>query len=153
MSRLELKIPPVLLVFLLAALMYLVSTATQGAWTDNTAFSLLAAASVAAGVIVTITGVVQFRLARTTVNPVKPSASSSLVTGGIYRITRNPMYLGFLLILVGWAAFLSNPYAAALLPVFVAYMNRFQIIPEERALTGIFGQEFTTYMARVRRWL
>ena len=63
------------------------------------------------------------------------------------------MYVGFLLALIGWAAYLSHALALVLLPVFVAYMNRFQISPEERALSAKFGPEFDTYKQSVRRWL
>jgi protein-S-isoprenylcysteine O-methyltransferase Ste14 len=76
-----------------------------------------------------------------------------LVISGIYSLTRNPMYLGFLLVLVGWATVLSNIFAYLLLPAFIFYMNSFQIGPEERMLTSLFGQEFVTYQSRVRRWL
>jgi len=72
---------------------------------------------------------------------------------GVYRLTRNPMYLGFLLVLLGWAIFLSNALAFLLLPAFIFYMNRFQIEPEEKALTSLFGQQFVAYTSRVRRWL
>ena len=83
----------------------------------------------------------------------RPDSTSSLVVSGIYKYTRNPMYLGFLLVLLGWATFLSNITALALLPVFVVYMNRFQIGPEERALGSLFAQEYKAYHARVRRWI
>jgi protein-S-isoprenylcysteine O-methyltransferase Ste14 len=106
-----------------------------------------------AGGLVALAGVVAFRRHRTTVNPFTPEQSSSLVDGGIYRFSRNPMYLGFLLALVGWWTYLANWVAALLLPVFVAYMNRFQIQPEERALTERFGGEFLAYCKKVRRWL
>ena len=72
---------------------------------------------------------------------------------GIYKHTRNPMYLGFLLLLLGWATFLSNLAPFALLPAFVLYMNYFQIRPEERALDSLFAQEYQAYRARVRRWV
>lgn len=152
MSRLELKIPPVLLVLLFAGLMYLLSAGTGDAWQAGFATRFIALVCALAGVVAATAGVLEFRRARTTVNPVTPSASSSLVTSGIYRISRNPMYLGFLLILTGWALFLANLYAAALVPLFVLYMNRFQIIPEERALLRIFGDQFTAYAAKVGRW-
>ena len=83
----------------------------------------------------------------------KPDASSSLVVSGVYARSRNPMYLGFLLVLVGWAVFLSNVLGFLLLPAFIFYMNRFQIEPEERALRSLFGQAFVTYKSRVRKWL
>lgn len=76
-----------------------------------------------------------------------------MVTSGVYRVSRNPMYLGFLLALAWWVVFLSHLLAFALLPLFMWYMNRFQIVPEERALAAKFGSEFTEYSRAVRRWL
>ena len=78
---------------------------------------------------------------------------ASLVTGGVFALTRNPMYLGVLLVLLAWAIYLTNILTLLFLPGFVWYMDRFQIEPEERALTSLFGPEFTAYAARVRRWL
>lgn len=98
-------------------------------------------------------GVVSFRRAKTTVNPTNPSATSSLVTCGVYRFSRNPMYLGFLFFILGDIAWLANPLVLFGWPAFVLYMNRFQIAPEESALTKRFGAEYTTYAGRVRRWL
>ena len=86
-------------------------------------------------------------------NPLKPDTSSSLVGSGVYKLTRNPMYLGFLMLLLAWAIYLSNAFALLFVPMFLVYMNRFQIEPEERALTSRFGQEFVAYTRRVRRWL
>ena len=83
----------------------------------------------------------------------KPNSTSSLVISGIYRYTRNPMYLGFVLVLLGWAAFLSNLAALALLPAFVLYINRFQIMPEEHVLASLFPHGYPAYRARVRRWI
>jgi len=82
-----------------------------------------------------------------------PQSASALVVSGIYRFTRNPMYVGFLFVLLGWAVWLSNGLSFLFLPAFVLYMNRFQIQPEERALHARFGQEFVAYTSRVRRWL
>ena len=72
---------------------------------------------------------------------------------GVYALTRNPMYLGLLLVLTGWAIFLSNVLGFVFLPAFVLYISRFQIAPEERALTSLFGRDFVAYKSRVRRWL
>ena len=83
----------------------------------------------------------------------KPGETTALVAVGVYKLTRNPMYLGMLLMLIGWAIFLSNVVAFAFLPVFVLYINRFQIEPEERVLALKFGSEFAAYQTRVRRWL
>lgn len=105
------------------------------------------------GVGVAAAGVVSFRLAQTTVNPLKPETASSLVVSGIYRLSRNPMYLGALLVLIGWAVFLANSLAFIVAVTFVLYLNRFQIAPEEKALTTRFGPEFTAYCVKVRRWI
>jgi len=102
---------------------------------------------------VAVAGVLEFRRARTTVNPTTPQAATSMVRSGIYRHTRNPMYLGMLLVLAAWAAWLANPAALAVLPAFFLYMNRFQIEPEERILAGLFAGEFDAYRRSVRRWL
>jgi protein-S-isoprenylcysteine O-methyltransferase Ste14 len=113
----------------------------------------LAAAVVVAGILVEAAGAVSFVRARTTVDPLHPSAVSKLVTGGVYRVTRNPMYLGDLLILVGWAVYLATVPALVLVPLFVAYIDRFQISAEERAMEACFGEAYRAYKGRVRRWL
>lgn len=113
----------------------------------------IGAAVVLIGIALDFLGVLAFYRARTTVNPLKPSATSSIVQSGVYRYTRNPMYLGMLLVLTGYGLYLSHPLAFLLLPVFVAYLTRFQIIPEERILQEKFGQAFTAYASRVRRWI
>ncbi len=105
------------------------------------------------GVAFSVAGVMSFRLARTTINPTRPEKASALVSTGIYRVTRNPMYLGILLVLVAWAVFLSSPWSLLTAVGFVLYMNHFQIAPEERALSELFGKEFGSYKANVRRWL
>jgi len=153
MNALELRIPPVGVVLVAAALMWLAAWAWPSLTWQLPGQRAIAIAALVAGVVVAMQGVMQFRRARTTVNPTTPSASSSLVVAGLYRWTRNPMYLGFLLALGGWAIFLANAVSALLLPLFVLYMNRFQIAPEERALAARFGQQFEDYRRSVRRWL
>jgi protein-S-isoprenylcysteine O-methyltransferase Ste14 len=105
------------------------------------------------GILFLLAGLYEFQKARTSFNPMKPDAASSVVTSGIYRVSRNPMYVGFLLVLTAWTTFLSHPLPFFFLPVFVLYMNRFQILPEERALSAKFGEEYDTYRQSVRRWL
>ena len=153
MPNLELKVPPPVVIFVTAAIMWLVRRAAPALDFVFPAHDLLAILLVAAGFFTGVWGVVTFRRARTTINPTKPELSSSLVTWGVYAITRNPMYLGGLITLTGWAIFLSNALAFLFLPAYVLYINRFQIKPEERALTALFGQEFVAYQARVRRWV
>ena len=83
----------------------------------------------------------------------KPSNTNTLVTDGLYRYTRNPMYLGMLLLLSAYALWLGNPVAVVPLIMFVWYISRFQIMPEELALKKIFGQQFDEYTSSVRRWI
>jgi protein-S-isoprenylcysteine O-methyltransferase Ste14 len=153
MQWLELKIPPPLVWLAFAGAMRCVADAAPRLSFTLSRSSAIALALVALGVAVALAGVIAFRNKRTTVNPLTPSASSSVVSGGVYRLSRNPMYLGFLLALAGWAVYLSNAGAALLLPAFVAYLTQYQIKPEERALLAKFGSEFAQYRSRVRRWL
>ena len=153
MHALELKVPPVAVVLFMAALMWLVARAVPVFEIALPARGFLAVGLAVTGMVASLSGVVSFRRANTTVNPMKPDSSSSLVSSGVYALTRNPMYLGFLLVLAGWAVFLSNVLGLLLLPMFVFYMNRFQIEPEEKALAILFGPAFIAYQSRVRRWL
>jgi protein-S-isoprenylcysteine O-methyltransferase Ste14 len=153
MRGLELKVPPVALVFICAGLMWVADASAPRFGFQFRSQALVAGAFVFVGMIVSMLGVIEFRRAKTTVNPTKPTSSSSLVEGGIYKWTRNPMYLGFLLVLSGWAVWLGNYVGFAVLPAFVTYMNSFQIWPEERALESIFGEEFARYRSQVRRWI
>lgn len=152
MPTLELRIPPLALVLLCAAAMAAIAC-TVPASVDIPGRWAIAGAFVLMGAAVALAGVMAFRRNQTTVNPLTPEQSSTLVAVGIYRFSRNPMYLGFLLALLGWGVYLGNWAAALWLPVFVAYMNRFQIQPEERALTRLFGPQFEDYARSVRRWL
>jgi protein-S-isoprenylcysteine O-methyltransferase Ste14 len=106
-----------------------------------------------AGIVFDVLGLLAFRKSRTTVNPLKPERATALVTSGVYKITRNPMYVGMSLLLLAWAVYLSAllPFAGPV--VFVLYITRFQIQPEERVLLEMFGEEYAAYAARVRRWL
>jgi protein-S-isoprenylcysteine O-methyltransferase Ste14 len=151
--QMQLKVPPVALGVIVAALMWFAASAAPVLDFRIPASLLLSASAALLGAVICLSGVVSFRRAKTTVNPTRPDSTSSLVVSGIYKHTRNPMYLGFLLLLLGWATFLSNLAAFALLPAFVAYMNHFQIRPEERALGSLFAQEYQEYLVRVRRWL
>ena len=154
MQALELKIPPVALLIFFALLMWL-GAANVSALDFQFPFpsTIIAWGLGISGILICALGVSEFQRAKTTVNPTKPQFTSSLVRTGIYRRTRNPMYLGFLLILLGLATAMANVLAFLLLPVFVIYMTQFQIKPEERALTSIFGDDYKAYCANVRRWI
>jgi protein-S-isoprenylcysteine O-methyltransferase Ste14 len=152
-ASLELRIPPRLVALAIGLAMWAASDA-------GPRFNLLqshhwATALVGAliGAAVTFAGAITLRAAKTTLLPMKPRNTSALVTHGIYRLSRNPMYLGLALALVGWAAFLSAAWPLLGPILFVLYVNRFQIRPEERALTDLFGVEYTNYSRQVRRWL
>ena len=150
---LELKVPPPVVAFLSAVLMWLISRALPSWSFVFPARNLFVLTVAIAGAVTAGLGLRSFVRARTTVNPTKPDSSSSLVVSGVYAFTRNPMYLGLLLLLTAWAIFLSNVAVFLLLPVFIYYMNRFQIVPEEEALASLFGRDFVAYKSRVRRWL
>ncbi len=153
----EHKIPPPVIDLAVGLLMWALARAVpaaqlwpQGAWP----FGLGAALGIAlAGGLIALAGTWQFRRAHTTINPLSPAKTSALVTGGVYRITRNPMYLGMLLVLIGWGVWLGNAAAWLALPLSVGLLNTLQIKPEERLLRQRFGDAYARYAARVRRWL
>ncbi|WP_312205756.1 methyltransferase family protein [Pseudomonas kuykendallii] len=154
MGALENRIPPPLVATLFGLLMWLAARQLPGTlqlpieWRIGLAMLVLIA-----GVAICLAGVLSFRHARTTVNPLKPETASALVCSGVYRYTRNPMYLGFATALLAWAIYLAWPPALLGVLGFVLYLNRFQIEPEERALAGLFGSDFEQYCSRVKRWL
>lgn len=153
MGQLELRIPPVLVAGVLGAGMWALDLVTPGI-PINDAERLIAAIAVSVfGLAAALAGVAEFRRAQTTVDPTDPGKSSAVVTSGIYRLTRNPMYLGFLLVVIAWAVYLANPWTLIGPLGFILYMNRFQIAPEERILTARFGATFEQYMRAVRRWI
>ncbi len=152
-SFIELRVPPVAVALFAALLMALLARSATGLhWPTSVRFGG-ALFLFAMGIACAIAGVREFRRASTTVNPLTPAAASAMVRSGIYRHTRNPMYLGMLLVLAGWAVWLASVAAVAVLPAFVLYMNRLQIQPEERALASLFGSDFEDYRRSVRRWL
>jgi protein-S-isoprenylcysteine O-methyltransferase Ste14 len=153
MHALELKIPPPVVTLLVAGGMWRISRAAPLLELPGSIRAAVAGTLFIAGAIIGIAGVVSFRRAKTTVNPMKPESTSSLVNTGIYRYSRNPMYLGILFALVAWSVFLSSAWALTGPVAFVLYINRFQIAPEERVLLTMFGDAYSVYAAKVRRWL
>lgn len=153
MKVLENKIPPPLVGLLVALGMWGLSTVTPIILLTNTVKTMLVIAFISIGIFFDLAGVISFRMAKTTVNPLKPNTASSLVTSGIYQVTRNPMYVGFVAFLLAWASYLGSVWGLALIPLYMLYIQRFQIAPEERALTALFKEEFIQYKAKVRPWL
>ncbi|MDO5087295.1 MAG: isoprenylcysteine carboxylmethyltransferase family protein [Comamonadaceae bacterium] len=151
------RIPPPVIDAAFALLMWGVARAWPAAqlwprgqrpWALGLALGLLLA-----GVALALAGVREFRRARTTLNPLAPARARALVTTGVYRLSRNPMYLGMLLALAGWGVYLGHAAAFAALPLFVLTLNALQIKPEERVMRERFGEAFTRYAARVGRWV
>ena len=150
---LETRIPPPIVAALMGAAMWRLASLLPLLDVPVSVRVAVALAIASVGGLVAMGAGIRFRRANTTIDPLKPQAASSLVTAGIYRYTRNPMYLGLLFLLVAWAVLLSSPFALLGPVAFVTYISRFQIVPEERVLSALFGAEYSAYQSRVRRWL
>jgi protein-S-isoprenylcysteine O-methyltransferase Ste14 len=153
MSKLELRAPPDLVWLVVAAVMWLASATTPGLAVSPALRLVVAAAFIAAGVALIAGARVVLDRTGTTWHPSEPERSTHLVRDGVFRVGRNPTYLGMLLVLVGWAVVLGSPTALALSAIFALWMDRFQIRPEERVLSTLFGQDYRDYASQVRRWL
>jgi protein-S-isoprenylcysteine O-methyltransferase Ste14 len=153
MKSLELAIPPPVVALVTSLLMLAVASLAPVAEPPGLLRSLLALLAGLGGASCAGAGIAAFAAARTTVSPIAPHKATALVTTGVYQLTRNPMYLGLLLGLTGWAVYLGS-WLTLLGPVgFHAYISRFQIAPEERILTELFGSAYADYRRQVRRWL
>ena len=153
MPSLDHKIPPPIVGALVGLAMWLVAGIGPAFAVSPALRYAGAGALVVAGLAFDVLGLLAFHASRTTINPLSPQRASALVMGGVYRVTRNPMYVGMGFLLSGWAAYLSAllPFAGPIL--FVLYITRFQIQPEERVLHQLFGEQYARYTTRVRRWL
>lgn len=153
LTRLELRLPPLLVVALVAAGMWWLARASVSFDAMPLVRGAFALLLLIKGVWMVVAGLIAFRRADTTVNPMTPEASSQVVQHGIYRHTRNPMYLGFLFVLTAWAVWLAAPWALLGPVLYVVWMTRFQIVPEERALAERFGDNYRDYCQGTRRWV
>ena len=136
-----------------AGLMWVIAQVTPVVQIPQQLRLVLAAALAVAGLATAASGVALFAHAHTTIHPEAPQKTSTLVTTGVYRLTRNPMYLGMAIVLVGWAAWLASPVALVGVGAFALYIYRFQIRPEEAVLAAKFGRAYAAYREQVRRWL
>ena len=151
--RLALKVPPPVVLLVFGILMWFVGSRVPGGRIefDN---QLAAAISVGIlGLIINVNAILGFRRAKTTVNPLDPGKATELVVGGVFRLSRNPMYLGILVVLIGWTIWIGSFYNLALLALFVYYITEFQIRPEEEVLMPLFGEAYADYCLKVRRWI
>lgn len=153
MPSLEHKIPPPVVGLLVGVSMYGLAMVTTPIELAPWLRYAIAASLAGIGMSFDVLGLLAFRRARTTVNPLRPERASALVTDGVYRLTRNPMYVGMAFFLLAWATLLASPLALLGVAAFVAYISRFHIAPEERVLRARFSDDFDRYAARVRRWL
>ncbi len=147
------RIIPAVQVIITAILMLLIAEFVPlgqiaGAWQ----LPLVVVLGIAGAGLIVVCGVAFIR-ARTTVHPAYPERTSTLVVEGLYCISRNPMYLGFLLILLAWGVFLGSIPAFTPIPLFIGYITKYQILFEERALEQKFGDRYQQYKSKVRRWI
>ncbi len=146
-------LPPPVIMVITAALMWLTSRTPTLSFTGLPGQTAMAIGVFLIGMLLIIVAALQFYRSGTTISPIKPESSEYLITSGIYRLSRNPIYLGDLLMLLAWAIYLGAAVNLAWLALFLWYTTQFQIMREERALVEIFGQAYRDYCARVRRWL
>ena len=151
MKFLNTKIPPPIVTILFAVLIFYFSESF--AYVDLPFKIYISLFFVLLGFFITFSSARNFKKKETTVNPITPEETSQLVTDGFFKITRNPMYLGMLLFLLGLSIYNGLIVGLVFLPLFVGYITFFQIIPEENAMIELFGEDYKTYMKKVRRWI
>jgi len=145
------KIPPPIVALICALLIYFSADLLPRLVFDYQ--NMLAVLFAVAGLAVFAAAIIPFVKLRTTVNPLAPKSATTLVTGGVFRFSRNPMYLAMLLLILGVWVFTGAISGIFLLPSFVAYISIFQILPEEQAMGELFPEAYQTYCKSVRRWI
>ena len=146
--NLDTKIPPPIVTLIILLIIYLFDLNEYNLNTD-----IISIITLFIGLIFIISAVIQFINRKTTVNPTKPHKTSTLVITGTYKITRNPMYLGMLLIIISFALYNASIISIILIPLFIFYINKFQIEPEEFEMRKKFGKEYEDYCKKVDRWI
>jgi protein-S-isoprenylcysteine O-methyltransferase Ste14 len=147
------KIPPPLIAVLIGAAMWGTDRALPLARVEFALRLPVATLLLAAGVLLAAAAIAAFVRAGTTINPLRPARASTLITHGVFRFSRNPIYLADLIILTAGAVWLGNILNILFLLIFLCAIQRFQILPEEQALGRLFGDHYTAYCTQVRRWL
>ncbi|MGL5031892.1 MAG: methyltransferase family protein [Aeromonas sp.] len=156
MNNLELRIPPPLIWLLCACGMWwqrgsMPLTLWQGSLLQVLLLAL-ALMLLVVGAILGFGALLRFRQHKTTASPTQPQHTRHLVTSGVYRISRNPMYLGLICWLLAWGCYVGGAWLWVGPMVLAAWLTRFQIIPEERLLHARFGADYAHYCQQVRRW-
>lgn len=153
MKALETRIPPPVIALAFATLIWWMADYLPTIEIEYIPKVAIVSMLLAIGLVFDLSGLLIFRRARTTVNPIKLDTTSALVNTGVYKITRNPMYVGLAFVLSAWCMYLNSPISMIGVAGFIFYINAFQILPEERMLATLFGEEYLEYQSRVRRWL
>ena len=146
-----LKVPPPILVLILVVSIYMSQYQLETTHLPyNNSISLVI---LLVGALILINPVFKFIKSKTTVNPVKFVKVNKLVTSGIYKYSRNPMYLGMILIIISTSIFYLNYYSVLTPFIFYFWINKFQIKREEIFLKEKFGKDYLSYMSKTRRWI
>jgi len=156
MRKLETLIPPPAVLLFTLVLMFIISRFDRARIlyaNDFSSNTLLATVLVIAGISITVLAIKQFKINQTTVNPLRPDTATFLVTSGVFKLTRNPMYLGMVLLCLSSVVFYGSAWCLIAVVAFIAFIVRFQIVPEERAMASLFGKKFAEYKANTRRWI
>ena len=153
MEKLKLKVPPPIVMLLVATMMWLTSIKSKGFLVPHELQLVIIISICSLATIVIFFSILSFKRFKTTIHPMNPKESKKLITEGMFSYSRNPIYLGMLIFLMAWVFYLSNLYSFTFLIIFILYMNVFQIVPEEEALELNFGVEFIKYKKKVRRWV
>ena len=148
----KLKLPPVLIFVIFSILMYVLSLVLPFGDFEFFGREVLILFLLGMGALVGFISLIQFYIAKTSIDPRTPSKASDLVTNGLYKFSRNPMYVALLMVLLAWGLWLGNAFNTLLAAGFVGYLNKFQIIPEEKALSDMYGKAYKHYCTQVRRW-
>ena len=152
-GTLDTRIPPPVVMLLMGALAWVGARYLPSLSFQLPFKGICASVFAVTGLFLNLYPKLAFDRAGTTINPLNPSSTTHLVTSGLYRYTRNPMYLGQSLILLGWTVFLHDFIGLLVVPAFVVYISYFQIRPEERQLSVRFPDEYAAFCRRSRRWL
>lgn len=149
----KLLIPPPILTLMSAILMLIISKYFNKANFSLNQHNQFALFFLIVALIIIVISIAKFIKIKTTISPLKPNKTSILVDSGIYKHTRNPMYLGLLLILFSLFLYLKNFLSFLVLPLFVIHITKNQILPEEKVLENLFGEQYKKYKNKVRRWI
>ncbi len=149
----RLRIPPPFVASMFAVLVWATNLVLPAGKVFFSGQTVMAVVLVVLGFTIAFVAGRSFRKAGTQIDPRNPDKSETIVQTGIFQYSRNPMYLGMVLVLVGWSVWIGNTFSIAIVWLFVWYISRFQIIPEEEALTAKFGADYEAYLGKVRRWI